>query len=594
MPDSPRSLPATSEAPAPEPDPGVPKERRRWDLLPAAPPELAPRLKVSPLGAQLLYNRGIVELALVRELLAPDLTGLHDPFLLPQMDRAVERIRRAIDAGETVAVYGDFDADGVTATALLQGALTALGGRAIAYIPHRVREGHGLNVPALRTLREQGAGLLITVDCGVSAVQEVEVAQDAGMDVIITDHHAPPAILPRAWAIVTPSRPEASYPNPHLTGAGLAFKLAQALYQRAGRDLDAPMLELAALGTVADMAPLLGENRVLARAGLEALRGTRRPGLLALLDQAGVAPQALDHESIPFVIAPRLNAPGRIDTADLSYRLLTCQTPQEARELAQALEEQNGLRKQLTEQMMALAQEEASRQTGDQRLLLLSSPEFVPGVNGLVATRLVEAFSRPVVVVSLDGELARGSGRSIPEFNLAEAQVQCSDLLLQFGGHPAAAGFVAEAQALPALRERLQAIANQQLRDVSLTPRLRIDAQVRVKELLGDTFGFLRSLAPFGQGNPPPVFLTRGVQVIRVREIGAQGQHLSLKLKHGGAAWDAVAFRQTWPGDLPRDALLDLVYTLGENSYWGQGAVQLQVLDFRPSQGGSGKEGRSP
>ena len=568
-------------------------QRRRWRLPPSAPPDLALRLAMSPLWAQLLYNRSILEPAQAREFLAPDLTGLHDPFLLPQMDRAVERIRWAMDAGETIAVYGDFDADGVTATALLQGALTALGGRTLAYIPHRVREGHGLNLPALRTLREQGVDLLITVDCGVSAVQEVEVAQDAGMDVIITDHHAPPATLPRAWAIVTPSSPEAPYPNPHLTGAGLAFKLAHALYQRAGRDLDAPMLELAALGTVADMAPILGENRVLAKAGLEALRSTRRPGLLALLERAGVAPKDLDHESIPFVLAPRLNAPGRIDTADLSYRLLTCDAAQEAHKLAQALEDQNGLRKQLTEQMMALAQEEASHQAGDQRLLLLAGHEFAPGVNGLVATRLVETFSRPVVVVSLDGELARGSGRSIPEFNLAEAQVQCADLLLQFGGHPAAAGFVAAVDALPALQERLQAIANQQLRDIPLTPRLRIDAQVRIKDLLGDTFGFLRTLAPFGQGNPPPVFLTRGVQVVQVREVGAQGQHLNLKLKHEGAAWDAVAFRQTWPGDLPRDVLLDLVYTLGENSYRGKSAVQLQVLDFRPSQEADDKEDRS-
>jgi single-stranded-DNA-specific exonuclease len=547
---------------------------------------------VRPLWAQLLYNRGILSPSQAREFLAPDVSQLHDPFLLPGMDRAVERILRAIGAGETIAVYGDFDTDGVTASALLQGALMALGGRVVAYLPHRIREGHGLNLSAIRSLREQGASLLVTVDTGISAVEEVAAALDAGLDTIITDHHAPPTALPDAYAVITPRHALGSYPNPYLTGAGLAFKLAQALYQRRGAPPDDPMLELAALGTVADMAPLQGENRALTWAGLGALRRTQRPGLLALFRRTGLTANALDHEAIPFVVAPRLNAAGRIDSADVSFRLLTCQDPEEAEVLAQALERQNGLRKSLTDEMLGRALLAAQAQAPEERLLLLASEDFAPGINGLVATRLVEAFYRPAVVVSLEGELVRGSGRSIPEFDMAKALTQCSELLLRFGGHPAAAGFTARARDLPALQERLQALAREALGGLTLAPHLRIDAQVSVKELLGETFDFVRSLAPFGQGNPPPLFLTRGVQVLNVRTLGAEGQHLALTLKHGGATWDAIAFRQRWQaatsqthGRLPigRDAYLDVVYTLGVDTFRGRGTVQLQVLDFRPA-----------
>jgi single-stranded-DNA-specific exonuclease len=584
-------MPDPAEAPAKPPP--FERPRRRWDVAAPAPPDLARRLEMPALWAQLLHNRGITDPADARAFLGQEEGTFHDPFLLPHMDRAVDRILQAVHSGETIAVYGDFDTDGVTATALLHGALTGLGGRVVTYIPHRIREGHGLNLEAIASLGAQGASLMITVDTGITGVQEVETASDVGMETIITDHHVPPEVAPRAYAIITPRTGEAQeYPNPHLTGAGLAFKLAQGVYQRLGRPPDDAMLELAALGTVADMAPLRGENRSLARAGLEALRRTESPGLRALLKRAKVGPGDLDHETIPFVLAPRLNAAGRIDGADPSFKLLTCTDPVLADELAESLEQRNDQRRSLTETMLASAMEEAQQQVESESLLFLASEEFAPGINGLVASRLAETFYRPTVVAALDGDVARASARSIPEFHLAGAFDQCSDLFLRHGGHPAAAGFVAMTRDLPALQRRLQGLAREALGTTDLTPRLGIDAEVSVPQLLGDTFDFLRSLAPFGQGNPPPIFVTRGMRVVSVRAVGGAGQHLTLTVKHEGAVWDAIAFNQVWPGGpLPRRAALsgsdetylDLVYTLGVDNVRGRGRMQLRVLDFRVS-----------
>ena len=571
--------------------------RRRWDVAPPAPSDLSRLLGMPPLWAQLLYNRGITDPSSAQAFVGTEGGDLPDPFLLPQMEQAADRILRAIDDGETIAVYGDFDTDGVTATALLHEALTGLGGKVVAHIPHRIREGHGLNREAISGLARQGATLLITVDTGITGVEEVEMAHDVGMETIITDHHVPAEVRPRAYATITAGGDADSptaYPNPHLTGAGLAFKLAQGVYQRLGRRPDEAMLELASLGTVADMAPLRGENRMLVQLGVAALRRTANVGLLALLERARVAPGDVDHETIPFVLAPRLNAAGRIDGAEPSFRLLTCKEPGEARELARELESRNDQRRSLTESMLGRAMEEARGQAETESLLFLASEEFAPGINGLVASRLVEAFYRPVVVASLDGELVRASGRSIPEFDLAAAFNGCADLLLRSGGHPAAAGLVARNGELASIQQRLGALARGALEGTDLTPRLRIDAEVSVPELLGDTFSFLGTLAPFGQGNPPPVFLTRGMRVMGVRAVGSEGQHLSLTLRHKGAVWNAIAFNKSWGGNSlpsrgalagPEETLMDVVYALGLDRFRGGATVQLRVLDFRVSPG---------
>ena len=567
----------------------------RWALRPLVQPEVLRALDMPRLWAQLLYNRGLEDPEQAHAFLHVSRLGLHDPFLLPDMGRAVHRIERAIEAGETIAVFGDFDTDGVTATVLLYQGLERLGARAIAYIPHRVHEGHGLNGAALAQLRERGASLIVTVDTGITAVDEVAEAKRAGLDVIITDHHVPGGVRPAADAIVSCGDAAAGYPFPHLTGAGLAFKLVQALDTVFEYPLDERALEMAALGTVADRAPLLGENRVLAKEGLEAIRHTPRPGLLGLLSAARMSATGLDHETIPFVISPRINAAGRMDTADLSFRLLTATENDDVQEMAAQLERLNGQRQRLTRELIAGALPEASRQAAAESLLMIDGEDYNPGVSGLVAGRLAERFYRPAVVVAVDGGVARASGRSIPEFDLADAFTGCGELFLRFGGHRGAAGFTARTDLLPAIRGRLQSAAVPALRGVSLTPVLHIDAEVAVKDLLGDTFEFLRSLAPFGDGNPPPVFMTSGVEATSARQMGSEGKHLRLTLKENGVTWDAVAFDQEWPASLPRPdrragrrepVFMDVAYTIEENRLHTLGTVQLRVLGLRPASGG--------
>ncbi len=566
---------------------GIP--RPRWTVAPPVPDEVVTALGMPRLWAQVLYNRGIQDADTASNMLDASHTALHDPFLFDDMDIAVRRIIQAIHEGETIAVFGDFDTDGVTATVLLYEALGELGGTAIAHIPHRVRDGHGLNIDAVHDMRSRGATLIITVDCGITSVAEVKAAKELGMEVILTDHHAPLTSLPDAYAVVTPRRAVDAYPFPFLTGAGIAFKLVQALNQVQEQTVSEGALELAALGTVADMAPLLGENRALATLGLAGLKRTKRPGLLALLEAAHTTSAELDHESIPFVIAPRLNAAGRMDTADLSFDLLTAPNMDTARELAAQIEELNQQRRELTGTLVEQGVDGASLQVEDESLIFLASEGFEPGVSGLVAGRLAERFYRPAIVVSVDGDIARASGRSIPEFNLGEALAQCEELFHRFGGHPAAAGFVADTANLDAIKERLQRLAREQLQGIALEPRLLIDAEVAFKDVLGETYKFLRSLAPFGQEHAPPAFLARNVEVTALRQMGTEGQHMRLTLRQSGAKWDAVAFSQRWPEGLTMPdgssyPTIDLVYIPEINNFNGRSTMQFRILDLKASE----------
>ena len=562
--------------------------RSRWMVAPPVPDEIVSTLSVPRLWAQVLYNRGIQDTEAARELLESSQLGLHDPFLFDDMAIAVRRIQQAIRDGETIAVFGDFDTDGVTATVLLYEALEALGGAAIAHIPHRIKDGHGLNIDAVNAMRSQGATLVITVDCGITSIEEVKAAKALGMDVILTDHHSPLTGLPDAYAVVTPRRGVDAYPFPFLTGAGIAFKLEQALHQVEETTISDESLGLAALGTVADMAPLLGENRVLATLGLEALRRTKRPGLLALLEAAHTTSEELDHESIPFVITPRLNAAGRMKTADISFDLLTAHDMDTARPLGAQIEELNQQRRALTSALVETSVEQSRNQVEDQSLIFLSNEEFEPGVSGLLAGRLVERFYRPTIVVSIEGDIARASGRSIPEFNLGEALAHCEGLFYRYGGHPAAAGFVSDAGNIETIKITLQALAREQLRNVVLEPRLLIDAEAQFNEVLGDTYQFIRSLAPFGQEHPPPAFLACDVEVTALRQIGKEGQHMRLTLRQSGATWDAIAFNQSWPNDLVRPGVstiptIDLVYIPEINHFNGRSTMQFRLLDLRAS-----------
>ena len=562
---------------------GVLTGNKLWRVAPRSPADVNALLAdYSPLAAQLLYNRGVRDMPSARAFLSTDEKLLEDPYLLPNMDAAVSRIHRAIRGGETIGVFGDFDADGVTGTALLEEGLSRLNAKVISYLPHRVREGHGLNSLAIRSLREQGVTLLITVDCGVTSVDEVREAAAMGMDTVITDHHTPLPQLPEACAIVNPKLSGSTYPFPHLAGVGLALKLVTALYAYMDRAWDESLLQLAALGTVTDVTPLVGENRYIVSAGLRSLNTNPRPGLQELLRLAGLDVGELDTETISYTLGPRLNAPGRLEHAGSSFSLLRAASTEDAVPLAQDLDRLNRDRQGLTQKAVEVARRELGLETTAPPITVLWSEEFPPGIAGLLASRLVDERWRPAVVVSLEDGVGRGSGRSIPEFDLASALSECGDLFDRFGGHPRAAGFLIPRENLSDLKERLEAIALREIGSADLQPAIDIDAHVRIATLMGDNFRFLRDLAPYGEGNPTPVFLTRGAAVLDAQTVGAQGSHLRLKLQHEGAVWDGMAFGRgsEWSGE---HNLLDIVYTLSVDTWGGSRTIKLIIEDFRPS-----------
>jgi len=555
----------------------------RWNLLPPAPDKrLVNSSGLSPLVAQLLYNRGLTEPSLLEPFITGDKRLSGNPWLLPDMHLAVARLYRALLSGENIAVYGDFDADGITGTALLVQGLSSLGVKVTPYIPHRLTEGYGLKVAALENLHRQGISLVITVDCGITALAEVKRAKRLGLDIIITDHHTPLPEIPPAIAIINAKRADSNYPFSELTGAGVAIKLLQALFQGIGkeRQLD-ELLDLVAVGTIADMAPLSGENRYLVKEGLKLINATPRLGIREIISQAGLSPGSLDAESISWIIAPRLNAAGRLAHAMTSYKLLMTDSLQEARGLAIWLEQKNAERQRLTTNVLAKAREQIVAQ-GISPLLIASDSDYPVGIVGLVASRLAEEFYRPAIVIRTGEKISSGSCRSIPEFNIILALNQCSRLLSQFGGHSQAAGFILPTNNLARLKQHLSQLATEQLATVDLRPQLDIDAEVTLPELSGDTFRTIQQLAPFGRGNPAPTFLSRKTEVIDCHTMGDNSEHLRLKLKQGGIVWDGVAFRlgNYLTEVSPR---LDIVYNLEVDRWGGAERLRLNILDFAPA-----------
>jgi len=554
-----------------------------WRLLPSLPAEQTATTNIHPLVVQLLYNRGITEPSQFEAFLKADERLQADPFLLTDMPQAVGRIYRALLSGEKIAIYGDFDTDGISATALLVQGLSTLGAKVIPYIPHRLQEGYGLKVASLEKLRKQGVTLTITVDCGISAIEEVKAAHKIGMDIIITDHHLPTTPLPPATAVVDPKRADSIYPSPELAGVGVAFKLLQALLWHSGREeILNNCLDLVALGTVTDMAPLIGENRYLVKSGLKALNANRRLGLTEMIGCAKLESAEVKTETISWILGPRLNAAGRIDHAITGYRLLVTQFAEEARRLAAELEEKNSQRQQITNEVFKEIREGLIATRTESPLLIAKGESYPPGVIGIVAGKLSEEFYRPVVLVKLGDEVCRGSARSIPEFDLISALKECDDLLSRFGGHSMAAGFALPLQNLRHFEERLLNLATQKLSGIDLRPHILIDAEVPLSVFLGDTFQSMQQLAPFGCGNPVPTFLSRDVKPVEVRNMGNQGEHLSLKLRQGETTWQAVGFRL---GNLAPQigSSLDIVYNL-ETNYWnGEEVLRLNLLDLTPS-----------
>ncbi len=568
-------------------------QSKRWQIAPQVDEQqLARYPDLAPLVVQLLHNRRLDDPDPVHDFLAGRAT-MDNPFRLKGMSEAVTRLRRAIDKGEQIAVYGDFDADGVTATALLVQTLSALGAQAIPYIPDRVKEGYGLNLDALRKLYSQGVRVVVTVDCGIRSVCEVETASKGpgkkGLDIIITDHHTPLDNLPPALAIINPKQPDCSYPHQNLAGVGLAYKLAQGLLRaqsRAGRGCDLSedsLLDLVALGTVADLAPLQGENRSLVRRGLELMNEVQRPGIMALMADAGLRRGEVNATAIGFRLGPRLNAAGRMDTAMLAYRLLTSMEPLEAKELAGELGKLNRDRQAATEVIVAAAEKQVQADDPDAYFLMAAGEDFQPGIVGLAASRLTEEHYRPAAVVELGKKKSRGSCRSIPEFNITRALDRCADMLIRHGGHAAAAGFTIETQNLNALRQRLQAIAAEKLTGIDLRPTLQIDAEINLEEVSWATHAQMGEIEPCGIDNPQPVLLSPGLKVRDRRAIGKESKHLKLTLSDSrGVAWDAIYFRAGHLlGEIP--SRVDAAYTLEANEWNHRKRLQLNIQDLRPT-----------
>ncbi|MBA7479846.1 Single-stranded-DNA-specific exonuclease RecJ [subsurface metagenome] len=504
-----------------------------------------------------------------------------NPFLLPDMQPAVARIYRALLSGENIAIYGDFDVDGITATALLVQGLSTLGGKVIPYIPHRLTEGYGLKTTALENLHRQGISLVITVDCGITALSQVKKAKRMGLDIIITDHHTALPVIPSAIAVVNPKLPNSNYPYSQLTAAGVALKLLQALFQGVGKEKQPDeLMDLVALGTVADMAPLLGENRYLVKQGLKLINTTPRLGIKEMITQTGLNIGSLDTESISWVLAPRLNAAGRLAHAMTSYKLLMTDSPQEASQLVIWLEEKNAERQRLTTKVLTKAREQILAQ-GISPLLVASDKDYPVGIIGLVAGRLSEEFYRPTIVIKTGELTSSGSCRSIPEFNIILALNQCSSLLSHFGGHSQAAGFTLPTKNLTHLTQRLSQLATTQLAGVDLRPQLDIDAEVTLPDLGGDTFQTAQQLAPFGRGNPVPTFVSRRVEVVDCRTMGDNAEHLRMKLNQGGSVWDGVGFRLGNYLD-EVSSPLDIVYNLEVDRWGGEERLRLNILDFGP------------
>lgn len=568
----------------------MPTPTIRWEVPPPAPPAIHARLShLHPIIVQVLYNRGLADVEDVAEFFGqrrrPD-----DPFRIKGVSQAVTRLRQAIRRQEPIAVYGDFDADGVTATALMVQTLAAFGADVMPYIPHRVDEGYGLNNEALKWLHDQGVRVVLTVDCGIRAVAEATYAANLGLEMIISDHHSIGPTLPPALAVINPRQADCSYHFDAFAGVGVAFKLAQALLraEAAAPIAAAPvqlveedLLDLAAVGTVADIMPLRGENRLLVQRGLIELQRGRRPGLRALAKQARTPLEKIDAAAIGFRLGPRLNAAGRLHSAVLAYDLLMAADDQTAEPLAHQLDALNQERQRLTQEAVKWAETELGDNPAE-NVLLVARAGLNPGIVGLIASRLKEQYYRPALVVDLGEEEARGSARSIPAFHITEALDQCADLLTRYGGHAAAAGFTLHRRHLPALRQRLNAIAAERLDPDTRVQHLPVDAVVHFKDLDFALLARLRELEPTGAENPPPTFAAADLLVQGFRRVGGDASHLKIKLSDGQITYEGIGFGLGERAlDLPMR--VDVAFELNENVWNTHRSLELMIKDIQPA-----------
>jgi len=563
-----------------------------WNHLPCNEDEakaLGAALNLHPTVARLLCLRGLSDPDTAARFLAPTMDHLHDPGRLTDMLKAVERIERAIANRERIAIHGDYDVDGITSTVILRRALEMLGGEVVHFIPERLRDGYGLQPPAIERLHAEGVHLVVSVDCGIRGTDAALRARELGVDLIVTDHHEPEGTLPPAFAVINPKRHDCSYPDKNLAGVGVALKLVQALCNRAGKAKWLPaFVKVAAIGTLADVVPLVGENRVIAKLGLDSLsRGRHTVGLRALLEASGLTGKTIDSYQVGFILAPRVNAAGRMSTADIATRLLLATDEasiEEARGLAQQLNDEN-LRRQAEEaELVAQAKKaiETDPSVGAHNVLVVGGEGWHRGVIGIAASKLVDAYHKPAIVLSVDGDVAHGSCRSIPAFDMLDALERCADLFMRFGGHRQAAGLTMDAARVPEFRARINAYADDVLEPDHLRPRLRIDAPLNLKHITADLVEGLTAMAPFGLGNPRPVFHAMPVEIVDgPRPL--KDLHLKMTFRQDGRSFRAIAWRAAERAAFLTEnrAGVNLAFSLDQNEFQGETYLELTVADFK-------------
>ena len=538
--------------------------------------KIAKKAGLGPEAARLLFSRGIKDEDSLSRFLAPSLDDLHDPYLLHDMDKAVNRIRRAIEQGEFILVYGDYDADGMTSASILKETLEQLGAECLVYLPNRFTDGYGPNASVYKYfIEQQGISLIVTVDNGVAGHEAIDLAQSMGVDVIVTDHHSLPEVLPDAYAIVHPEHPESDYPFKHLAGCGVAFKLACALLE----EVQVELLDLVAIGTIADMVSLTDENRIMVQYGLEVLRNTQRIGLQELFEIAGISSSDVTEETVGFQLAPRLNALGRLDDPNPAIELLTGFDDEEVREIALMIQEKNEERKEIVQ---AIYEEAKSLVDPNKSVQVLAKEGWNPGVLGIVAGRLLEELGQTVIVLNIEDGRAKGSARSIEAVDIFEALDPHRELFIAFGGHAGAAGMTLEAEQLDALSEILETYVKDKGIDAKGKNTLYLDEELDLESLSLETVKSFERLAPFGMDNQKPVFYIRDFQVENARSMGAGDSHLKLKISKGTASFEVVAFGQgSKATEFSQAKQLELAVTLSVNQWNGQTTLQLMMVDAR-------------
>ena len=570
----------------------------RWESLScdgAAVTRLSEAIGVSPVVAKLLCQRGLDDPDLAARFLNPSLDHLHDPFALADMGAAVDRILAGIARKERIAIHGDYDVDGITSTVIVRRALELLGADVVHFIPERLKDGYGLQPAAIERLHADGVALIISVDCGIRGADAARKARELGVDLIITDHHEPDVELPPAFAVINPKRRDCSYPDKYLAGVGVALKLVQALCRRSDRESWLPgFIKVAAIGTLADVVPLVGENRVIAKVGLDLLtRGPHKVGLRALLDVSGLTGKTIDSYHISFQLAPRVNAAGRMSTPDIATRLLLAADEamgDEVRELALQLDSENVRRQEEEAEILAAAKKvvQTDPDVGARSVLVVAGDGWHRGVIGIVASKLVDAFHRPAIVLSVEDGIAHGSCRSISKFDMLGALERCASMLIRFGGHKQAAGLALESGRIREFRAAVNTVADETLGPEDLMPRLKIDSDLTFRDITGSVAAGIVSLAPFGAGNARPVFAARGVEIIdgprKLKE-----RHLKMALKQEGRIFRAVAWRSAERYDdldarRASGGAIDVAFSLEQNQYNGETYVELTLADLRNSE----------